>query len=215
MTASNPVIHGDPKSREAAILSAVYEAVSWKHTLENAVEGQRKGQRVIIYPKELTGLGQAVTSGNPAATDDLEDHTQLYDAILDKCREFECPPVFMAEDCDQITSHQVWSTKIREWMITAARVATGSRPRVLEDGPDVMNSDDEDSKMEEHGDELHGCFVGCSSLADSRMSEQQAQALRAKAASSVIPFPTYPEPDSKSAPPVDPEQDQNGRTAFN
>jgi hypothetical protein len=44
-----------------------------------------------------------------------------------------------------------------------------------------MRSDDEDSKVEEHGDELTGTFVGCSSLADSRMTEQQAQELRASA----------------------------------
>jgi hypothetical protein len=58
-------------------------------------------------------------------------------------------------------------------MITAARVATGNRPRVLEDGPDVMNSDDEDSKTEEHGDKLTGMYVNrCFSLDQARISEQ-------------------------------------------
>jgi hypothetical protein len=67
-------------------------------------------------------------------------------------------------------------------MITAARIATGSRKRVLEDGPDVMNSDDEDSKKEEHGDKLTNMYAnGCPSLDQARMTEQQAQALRAQA----------------------------------
>jgi hypothetical protein len=176
MTAANPVLYGDPNSKEAAILSAVYEAVSWKHSLENGVDGQRKGQRVVIYPKELTGLAQAITNRNPVVQSDLEDHSMLYSSILVESDKFENPPIFMTEDCDQLTANPMWASKIGEWMITAARVATGGRRRVLEDGPDVMRSDDEDSKVEEHGDELTGTFTqGCSSLEEARMSEQQAQ----------------------------------------
>jgi hypothetical protein len=111
--------------------------------------------------------------------------------------------LFMREDCDQLTAHPVWSIKVKEWMITAARVATGSRRRVLEDGPDVMNSDDEDSKQEEHGDKLTGmCANGCSTLEQARISEQQAQAQRAAASmvfSSSLALPA-PEPERKSTP---------------
>jgi hypothetical protein len=102
----------------------------------------------------------------------------------------------MREDCDQLTSHPVWSTKIAQWMITAARVATGGRRRVLEDGPDVMNSDDEDAKKEEHGEELTGMYgQGCTSLDQARMSEQQAQMQRAAASftSSLALFSSEPE----------------------
>jgi hypothetical protein len=45
-------------------------------------------------------------------------------------------------------------------MNTAARVSIGSRVLVLENGPDTMNSDDEESTKEEHGDELTGVYVG-------------------------------------------------------
>jgi hypothetical protein len=45
MTASNVVIEGMANTREAAILSAAVEAVTWKHCLEPD-EGPRKGQRV-------------------------------------------------------------------------------------------------------------------------------------------------------------------------
>jgi hypothetical protein len=137
---------------------------------------------VVVYPKELTGLAQALTSRNVSVQDDLENHSELYSAIISESDQFENPPVFMREDCDQLTSHPVWALKIGEWMMTAARVATGSRPRVLEDEPDVMNSDDEDSKMEEHGDKLTGMYAqGCSSLEQARISEQQAQMQRAMA----------------------------------
>jgi hypothetical protein len=137
---------------------------------------------VVIYPKDLTGLAQVLTSRNVIVPDDLEDHSELYSAMLDESDQFECPPLFMREDCDQLASHPVYSLDAPKWMTTAARVATGNRRRVLEDGPDVMNSDDEDSKKDEHGEELKGMYAqGCSSLEQARISEQQAQMQRAMA----------------------------------
>jgi hypothetical protein len=44
-------------------------------------------------------------------------------------------------------------------MNIAAQVATGNRRMVLEDGPDKMNSDDDDAPEEEHGDELTGMYT--------------------------------------------------------
>jgi hypothetical protein len=52
MTAYNRVKDGMANSRESAILSAVAEAVEWKHACE--LDGPRKGQRVVIYPKEVS-----------------------------------------------------------------------------------------------------------------------------------------------------------------
>jgi hypothetical protein len=57
---------------------------------------------------------------------------------------FFYPPIFLKEDCEQITRDPVWAEKIPEFMSIAAEVATGNRRRVLEDGPDKPNSDDED-----------------------------------------------------------------------
>jgi hypothetical protein len=216
MAIANPVILGDPKSREAAVLSAVCEAVEWTHALEFPdAEEKRMGQRVIIYPRELSGLSQVISTGNPIVDDATEDHSALYERILIKSEEFDRRPLFLSEDDPQIVNHSVWSTKIQGWMITASRIATGSRPRVLEDGPDVMNSDDEDSKVEEHGEELKGCFAnGCSSLEESRMSEQLAQVVRSSASfATALPAPqssasesnakpSYPIPDSDEFAPL-------------
>jgi hypothetical protein len=44
-------------------------------------------------------------------------------------------------------------------MSTAAQVSVGSRDYVLEDGPDVTNSSDEDSPKEEHGEVLTGMYT--------------------------------------------------------
>jgi hypothetical protein len=153
MTAANPPIKGDVRSREAAILSAISEAVTWRHALEDAIDGTRKGQRVIIYPKELSGLPQVLASRNIIVPDE-EDHSELYSMILQGSDSFERPPLFLREDCDQITSHPMWAIEVPKWMITGARIATGNRRRVLENGPDVMNSEDEDAVKEEHGEEL-------------------------------------------------------------
>jgi hypothetical protein len=198
MTAANPVLKGDPTSREAAILSAMYEAVAWKHSLETVMNGPRKGQRVIIYPKELTGIAQVLSTRNVTVQDDLEDHSELYSAILTESDMFEKPPLFVREDSDEITSHLVWAVEIAKWMFTAAKVATGSRPRVLEDGPDMVNSDDEDAKKDDHGEELRGVYApGCLSLEQAWLTEEQAQAQRAATFSSSM---TFPEPERKPTP---------------
>jgi hypothetical protein len=44
-------------------------------------------------------------------------------------------------------------------MNIAAQVATGNRRMVLEDGPDKMNSDDDDALEEEHGDKETGMYT--------------------------------------------------------
>jgi hypothetical protein len=44
-------------------------------------------------------------------------------------------------------------------MNIAAQVSVGSRVLVQENGPDVMNSSDEDSPTEEHGDKLTGMYT--------------------------------------------------------
>jgi hypothetical protein len=194
MTAANPPLSGDVRSREAAILSAMVEAVTWKHALEDAVPGPRKGQRVIIYPKDLTGLPQVLATRNVVVPDE-EDHSELYAAILQASDSFESPPIFLREDCEQITSDPVWSVEVPKWMITAARVATGSRRQVLENGPDVMNSGDEDAVKEEHGEELTGMYApGRASLDQARLTEEQAQEQRAAASSQATPQASSQEP---------------------
>jgi hypothetical protein len=67
-----------------------------------------------------------------------------YTAVLRAAQSFEKPPIFLKEDSEQITSDPELIEKVPEWMILASQVATRNRRRVLEDGPDKMNSDDEE-----------------------------------------------------------------------
>jgi hypothetical protein len=66
-------------------------------------------------------------------------------SILQASQEYDHPPVFLKEVDVQITSNEELAAKVPMWMNIAAQVATGSRRMVLEDGPDVMNSDDDDA----------------------------------------------------------------------
>jgi hypothetical protein len=136
-------------SRESAILSATSDAVASKHALEH--EGSRKGQRVVIYPKDLPQLEAVLSTGYPNI-DSEDGYPIAYAAILQAAQSHERPPLFLREDSEQITSDPAMAEKVPGWMNTAAQVATGNRRRVLEDGPDKMNSDEEDAIKEEHGD---------------------------------------------------------------
>jgi hypothetical protein len=142
LTAANKVKDGMATSRESAILSPAEEAVEWRHVSEPK-EGLRKGQRVVIYPKDLPQLEAVLNTGDP--TIDSEDgHPIAYAAILQEVQSFENRPIFLKEDCELIATNPILSEKVPEWMAITSQVATGNRRRVLEDGPGKMNSDDEE-----------------------------------------------------------------------
>jgi hypothetical protein len=67
-------------------------------------------------------------------------------------------------------------------MCMAERIATGSRPRVLEDGPDTVNSDDE-AKADVVPDEEHGMYTPemDPKLGPKKISQQEAARQRAAA----------------------------------
>jgi hypothetical protein len=156
MTAANQAYDGMQNTREAAILSAVAEAVTWKN---GAIEGDppRKGQRVVIYPKELTQLGEVLSTGNPNVEEEKGHHI-AYQKVLAASQSYERPPLFLSEDSDQITSDPVMAANVPNWMDMAERIATGSRRRVLENGPDTWGSDDE-AQADIEADEEKGMYT--------------------------------------------------------
>jgi hypothetical protein len=158
-------------------------AVTSTHALEEDIDGPRRGQRVVIYPKELTKLEQVLESRDPSI--DTEDgHAAAYIAILQASKCFEIPPVFLKEDHPLITSDPQVSQLVPRWMNTAARVATGNRQRVLENDPDVMHSDDEDTLEDVKPDEeLNMYTAGMDpSKGPIKLSNRQVAVQRAAAA---------------------------------
>jgi hypothetical protein len=185
MTAVNGTIDGVPNTRESAILAAAVEAVEWKHPIEPVSDdGKRLGLRVVIYPAEMPQLEEAMNefSQNPA---ELEDGSHIaYSKILEKCAEYETSPRFYGEDSDEIRSNPELAAAVPLWMNVAAQVSVGSRDLVLENGPDVMNSSDEESPTEEHGEKLEGMYVGGIKapvlLSQSEVARQKAAATALK-----------------------------------
>jgi hypothetical protein len=80
---------------------------------------------VVVYPKELSQLGQVLSSGDPSV-DSVDGHPIAYSSILQAVQTYENTPLFLSEDDEQITSNPVKSMEIPKRMFTAARVATGS-----------------------------------------------------------------------------------------
>jgi hypothetical protein len=69
MTASNIAPEGMANTRDSALLYAAAEAVTWNHASQP--DCPRKGQRVIIFPKDLPQLDEFLATSDPNA--DPED----------------------------------------------------------------------------------------------------------------------------------------------
>jgi hypothetical protein len=147
----------------------------------DAIEGDtsRKGQRVVIYPKELTQLGEVLTTGNPNV-EEAKGHHIAYRKVLAAAQSYERPPLFLSEDCDQITGDPVMAVEVPNWMCIAERVATGNRRRVLENGPDTWCSDDE-AKEDVEADEEHGMYTSEMDPKKGPKVPSQAEAARQRA----------------------------------
>jgi hypothetical protein len=157
MTAVNGVLEGMPNTRTSANLCAAVEAVAWKHAIESITpEGKRQSPRIVFYAADMPPIAEEFGEfmRNPS---DLEDGKHIACAhIAEKIGEFEPLPNFCREDSDMVQSDPVLAAAVPHMLNTAAQVSVGSRDFVLEDGPDIMNSSDEDSPQDEHGEELTG-----------------------------------------------------------
>jgi hypothetical protein len=212
MTASNHVLDGMANSRESAIPSAAAEAVMWKHASE--VDGPCQGQRVVIYPKELSQLEAVSSTGDPNV-DSEDGHPIAYTAILQAAQSYEKPPLFLKEDHEQITRDPVWSEKVPEWMNTASKVETGNRRRVLENGPDVMKSEDDDALEDVKPDEETGMYTAGMDPKKGpiMLTPAQVAAQKAAAAATAPPrskTPDSPPPCSQTSAPGSSDDDPNG-----
>jgi hypothetical protein len=160
MTVVNGVLDGMPNTRTSAILSAAVEAVAWKHPIEAVTpEGKRQSQRIIFYPQDMPQIAEELDEylRNPS---NLEDGKHIaYSKIVEKAGEFAEIPKFCREDCEMVQSDPVLAAAVPVTLNTAAQVSVGSRDYVLENGPGVMNSTDEDSPEEEHGEKLTGMYT--------------------------------------------------------
>jgi hypothetical protein len=176
MTATNAVLDGMTNTRESVLLCAAAEAVTWNHASQP--DENRKGQRVVIFPKELVQLEAFLATSDPSV--DLEDgHPSAYEVISRESAKFETPPLFVKEDSEFVANDPILSANVPIWLARSRQVATGGRRRVLEDGRDVLSSSDEDdSDMEP--DQEKGMYTAemDPTMGPVRLSPAQAAKLR-------------------------------------
>jgi hypothetical protein len=149
-----------PKKNDStsAVLSAVVEAVEWKHVTELVSDGsKRSGQRVVIYPPELEKLGTVIATKN-AGADSEEGHEIACERILSASNSFEHPPKFFPSDHEDFKG-LADTPKVMEWMNLSSQIATAGRRQAAEDGRYACNSDS-DSDTEQHGEVIYDGYVG-------------------------------------------------------
>jgi hypothetical protein len=93
-------------------------------------------------------------------TDDGQNqgHEAAYNSILEAQEKYEETPIIVNEKSSYISTDPVLSQAVPTWMSVAQQIATGCRHRTLEDGRDVMNSDEEDDENMK-ADKLTGMYT--------------------------------------------------------
>jgi hypothetical protein len=149
---TNMVYFGADNSKKSVALSALYEAVAWRHAMEmvSGVNFLRLQLRVIVCPKILQGCD--------SNTDREWNREKLYEGIAKECASFAHSPIFPCEDDPATKQWPGLSENVVEWMPKAEQIAIGSFKQVLENGPDVCNSES-DSENSDHGDVLEDTYT--------------------------------------------------------
>jgi hypothetical protein len=152
LASTNMVYFDADNSKKSVALSALYAAVAWRHALEivSGVNFLRLQQRAIVYPKILQGRDSSIDFGG--------NRQKLYEEVAKECAKFAHPPVFLCEDDPATKQWPELSENVVEWMYKAEQIAIGSFKQVLENGPDVCNSEG-DSENSDHGEELEGAYT--------------------------------------------------------
>jgi hypothetical protein len=190
MTATNSVLEGMANTRDSALLCAAAEAVTWNHA--SPPDENRKGQRVVIFPKELVQLEAFLATSDPCVDPD-DGHPLAYETITRESAKFETPPLFVKADSEFVANDPILSAKVQIWLAQSRQVATGGRRRVLEDGRDVVNSSDEDDSDMEADVEEGMYTVGMDPLKGPvRLSS--AEAMRQRLIGKAMMAAGFPEP---------------------
>jgi hypothetical protein len=103
-------------------------------------------------------LDAFLSSGGDPNISSEDGHPIALNTILREGQSFEIPPTFLREDSVQAASDPRIAGRTASWMAISRQVAVGNHRRVLENGEDVMDSDDEvDEKMQP--DVLEGMYT--------------------------------------------------------
>jgi hypothetical protein len=155
MTATNIQFDGMSNDATSVFLAGVAEAVESAHVIETCLP-KRTTQRVVIYPPSLSKLETVLVTGN-IGLDTENGHDIAYERISSACSLYESPPMFVPSDSQYFRGLDS-ADKVSLWIHTSAQISTGGRRPVLENGPDVCDSES-DSENEDHGEVLSGMYT--------------------------------------------------------
>jgi hypothetical protein len=138
LASTNMVYFDADNSKKSVAISALCDAVAWRRALE------------IVSDEILQGCD--------SNTDFEGNRQKLYEEIAKECATFAHPPVFLCENDPATKQWPGLSENVAEWMHKAEQIAIGSFRQVLENGPDVSNSES-DSENSDHGEELEDIYT--------------------------------------------------------
>jgi hypothetical protein len=148
VTAVNGVIDGMPNSRESAILTVAVEAVEWSHPMEPAIDGKRVSPRIIVYPADMPSTYEALSDFSQNSSESDDGSHIAFAKILEHSAGYASSPRFLREDCSEIQNDPELAAAVPVGLAIASQASVGGRDYVLESGPGVMNSSDEDLPFE-------------------------------------------------------------------
>jgi hypothetical protein len=114
---------------------------------------------MIIYPEDMPPIKEELEAfmSHPS---EMEDNKHVaYEHIATGIGESVVAPKFCRLDSDIVQRDPVFAAAAPEMLTLATQVSVGSSTLVLENGPNVMNSSDEDSSEGDHGEVLTGVYA--------------------------------------------------------
>jgi hypothetical protein len=107
-------------------------------------------------------------------------------------------PIIVSEGDPRLSQWPTLAANSGKWMEDAKRIAIGNHRQVLEDGPDVCDSES-DNDYSENSDVLEGMYTEGASLSSARLTTEQSNALRAQSERQSVQEPEQRQPTKESA----------------
>jgi hypothetical protein len=160
-----------------------------------------------MYPKNLPQLDVFLSSNGDPNVSPEHGHPIAFNSLLQESRAYEIPPTFLGEDSEEAATDPRIAGRTSIWMAISRQVAVGNRRRVLENGEDKMNSEDEEDE-EMKPDELTGMYTpemdpkaGLHKLSQSEAARQRAM-FQARKEQMILSAPRVESPQPGEVPEV-------------
>jgi hypothetical protein len=142
-------------TREEVALSGIADALAWRHALEmpDGPDFVPLGRRIVVYPEFLDKLGPIFETGD-LSLDPVESRRPAYEAILTQSISWPVTsrPIMLPAGDQRLSLWLPGDWNVFGWMLDARRIAVSGYWQVLEDGPDVCDSES-DAEYSDDGEQ--------------------------------------------------------------